>query len=342
MEVRLLRGGEEDRWSTFVEGAADSVLGHRIEWRDVFSESFGHKPRFLIAEGEEGAIRGILPLMRVDGALSGRALVSLPWIDAAGPLAGDEETAVALLRGATALGAEEKCRYVEIRALQRHPEPEPVRRHKVLLVLPLREVDAVWKGFAAKVRNQVRKGEREGLVAEIVGEEGIHDFYRVFSRNMRDIGVPVWGRSFFRSIVQRLGATARVILVRHEGRPVGGAIWLRHGITAVVPCASSLRSHFALCPNHLLYWTAIRTACEAGCEAFDFGRSTPGSGTYRFKRQWGSDERPCYWHYALLRGGEMPDLRTENKKMRALVGAWKHLPLPVANLIGPRIVRRIP
>ena len=63
-----------------------------------------------------------------------------------------------------------------------------------------------------------------------------------------------------------------------------------------MPWAACSKEHFALCPNMLLYWETIRTACADGFARFDFGRSTRQSGTYRFKRQWGAQEEPLFWY----------------------------------------------
>jgi serine/alanine adding enzyme len=341
VRVDLLAEGEEDAWRRFVESSPDSVLGHRIEWRAVFARSLRHEMRYLVAR-DEGRIVGLLPLAIVDGIVGGRAMVSLPWLDAAGPLSEDPAVCERLVEKAIELARETRCRYVELRSLRRLSGPEPVRTNKVVLLLPLREPEAMWKGFSAKVRNQVRKAERERLSSQVGGAELLGEFYQVFSTNMRDLGVPVWGFDFFETIIESLGTGASVITVRLGERPVGGAILLLHGETAVVPSASSLRAHFAECPNHLLYWTALQTAQQKGARRFDFGRSTPGSGTYRFKKQWGAEERQCYWHYALLGGGEPPDKTTDSRKLRAAVWVWKRLPLAVANRIGPSLVRRIP
>jgi len=60
----------------------------------------------------------------------------------------------------------------------------------------------------------------------------------------------------------------------------------------IVLWASSYREYFSLCPNNLLYWEMIRWGCEQGYRRFDFGRSSPQSGTYHFKKQWGTIENP--------------------------------------------------
>jgi len=48
-----------------------------------------------------------------------------------------------------------------------------------------------------------------------------------------------------------------------------------------------------------MYCDLLRSAIERGAESlisesFDFGRSTAGSGTYRFKEQWGAVPRQLH------------------------------------------------
>jgi hypothetical protein len=109
-----------------------------------------------------------------------------------------------------------------------------------------------------------------------------------------------------------------------------------------LPWASSLREFLPSCPNMLLYWAAVRHGVETGATLFDFGRSTPGEGTFQFKRQWGAEPRELCWEYAVLGGGAMPDQSPKNPRFRHAIAIWRRLPLAVANAVGPMIVRQIP
>ena len=42
----------------------------------------------------------------------------------------------------------------------------------------------------------------------------------------------------------------------------------------------------------------------------DFGRSTLGSNTFRFKKQWGAQPEPAVWQY-YVRKGQISDMRRE-------------------------------
>ena len=60
------------------------------------------------------------------------------------------------------------------------------------------ECDNLWSRYSAKVRNQVRKGDKAGLSIRFGGHELLEDFYDVFATNMRDLGTPVYPRDLFR------------------------------------------------------------------------------------------------------------------------------------------------
>jgi len=90
-----------------------------------------------------------------------------------------------------------------------------------------------------------------------------------------------------------------------------------------------------------MYWELLKRAVERGQRVFDFGRSSEGSGTYRFKQQWGAQPHPSVWQY-YLRQGSASDMRPDNKKFGLAIRVWQKLPVALTRLIGPSIVRGIP
>ena len=92
----------------------------------------------------------------------------------------------------------------------------------------------------------------------------------------------------------------RRIHARRE--PAAGGVILCHSQTVSIPWASAHRHLNRWNPNMLLYWTFLEYAADQGYAFFDFGRSTPGEGTYRFKEQWGAKPAPLFWHNISLNG----------------------------------------
>jgi hypothetical protein len=86
----------------------------------------------------------------------------------------------------------------------------------------------------------------------------------------------------------------------------------------------------------------IRAAIERGAKTFDFGRSTPGEGTFHFKKGWGAEPRELVWEYWTAHGGPLPALNPKNPKFAAAIRAWQRLPVRLATALGPRVVRNIP
>jgi FemAB-related protein (PEP-CTERM system-associated) len=191
------------------------------------------------------------------------------------------------------------------------------------------------------VRNQVRKALKSGLEVSWSGPEGLDDFYDVFAENMRDLGSPVHSRKFFTAILREHADTARLIHVTDGGRTVGSGVCLAFKDTVMIPWASSRREYLSKCPNNLLYWEAIRWGSAEGFRRFDFGRSSRGSGTYHFKRQWGATEQPLRWEIWRRNGDRAALVQASDTRYAVAARAWKHLPVSITRLCGPMLRRQI-
>jgi FemAB-related protein (PEP-CTERM system-associated) len=290
----------------------------------------------------DGEIVGGLPLVAFESRVFGRFAVSLPFVNYGGIVATDAEASDALVAAGLEWARRETLRYLELRHIEAHAAPWPSRRHKVAMHLPLaRDSETQWSALDRKVRNQVRKAEKSGVTVEEGGRSLVPAFYDVFARNMRDLGTPVYPRRFFEEIVEGLADAARVFVARLDGRAAAASITLSDRGSTEVPWASSLREVNDKAPNMLLYWAMLRAAIGRGSRRFDFGRSTPGAGTYRFKEQWGARPLPLVWEYVGLEG-ELPDLSPANPKYRLAIAAWQRLPVRIANTLGPHLVRHLP
>lgn len=340
-ELRVTVAAPADRgeWDAFVAAHGDPAGYHAWDWQRVFRRAFDHEPVYLMAR-RGGRVEGVLPLVHIRSRLFGNSLTSLPFVNYGGVMAGSAEAAGALAAAAREQARARHCGHVELRHVAAQFPDLPCKRHKVAMRLPL--AAGLWERLDRKVRNQVRKAEKSGLVVERGGEALVGDFYTVFARNMRDLGTPVYSRRLFEEVLRAFPHRSQVHVVRLNGQPVAAGITYRTAAMVQLPWASSLRECNALCANVLLYWDALTFALQTGAGVFDMGRSTPGEGTFRFKAQWGAEPVPLHWEYALLAGREMPNVSPANPRFHLAIAVWQKLPLALTTRVGPLIVRAIP
>ena len=336
-------------WDAFVAATPNATLSHINRWREVIANAYGHRTFYLTAR-QDGAIVGILPLVHIKSRLFGNSLVSMPFQDYGGIAAGNHEASRALLDQALQLKKEHSARFVELRYREEPPAFDSSEGtaygDKSTLILDISSgAENLWKSFSPKVRNQVRKAQKSGLAVKIGGAELLDEFYRPFAVNMRDLGSPVHHPKFFTEIFRVFGDDVRLAIIREGKKTVGGLVALFHKDTAIVPWASCYRDYFSKCPNNLLYWETMQYACARGCARFDFGRSSLNSGTYKFKLQWGAVPFPLHWRIYGAGGadktGNAAQPATEGRSLRLASAVWKHIPVGIANIVGPRARRFI-
>ncbi|WP_428389550.1 FemAB family XrtA/PEP-CTERM system-associated protein [Mucisphaera sp.] len=318
-------------------------------WLTALRQGLGHTPILLTARPTPTAnLTGLLPLAWVRSRLFGRFLVSLPYLNRAGVIAADPDTAHALISHAAKLARDGRADYLELRHAQQpipHDDLTETRADKPRLLLELPDTtEALWDGFKAKVRNQIRKAERFNPQLTFARHENLDAFYDIFATTMRDLGTPVYPKRFFAAILQNLPEHAEIALLTINQTPAAAALLVHdpvHHQTTQVPSAACLRSANPMNANMALYHGLLNRAIQRGAARFDFGRSSPNAGTYRFKTQWGAQPEPTYWQQFPLHGSTHA-ARPDNPRYRKRIETWQKLPVWLTRIIGPPIVRGIP
>lgn len=338
--VRTIGEEHVPAWNEYAARLSSDSLFFRTEW-DAPYQTYRLKVDRL-ASFRDGKIVGILPLVRQQSFLFGRHLVSLPWFDACGVAADDEQSRAALV--AEAVSRAKASRIAEVQLRQKQPsEISPhVRTDKVLMELPLPKTPGnLWDSFKPAVRNQVRKGQKSGLTVQSGGAELLADFFAVYSENMRDLGSPAHHRRFFEAVLENFAAESTLHVTKLNRETVGAGLTMANGNAMEIPWASSLRKHNKLCVNHTMYWHMLERSCEQGFEVFRFGRSTPDSGTYRFKKQWGAKPVQLHWYLLPTDPDAVPDTAPPKDSYGRAAQMWTKLPVWAANFIGPKIIARV-
>jgi FemAB-related protein (PEP-CTERM system-associated) len=199
--------------------------------------------------------------------------------------------------------------------------------------------DANLKAIPRKQRAVVRKGIEGGLVASVGQETG--GLHRIYAESVRNLGTPVYSRRYFRLLAETFRDSMDVLTVHHDGTAVA-AVMNFYWRDEVVPYYGGGTMAARQChANDYMYWEVMRRAAARGCRLFDYGRSKQGTGSFAFKKNWGFTPQPLAYRFLLAPGARLPDTNPLNPKYRGLIAAWRRLPLPVANLIGPLVVRGV-
>ena len=337
------QGEQEREWDRFASHQAGFTHFHLYGWRNVIERVFGHQCRYLEQRDPEGRLEGVLPLVRVKSVLFGHYLVSMPFLNYGGPL-GTDVARQSLSAQAVEEARQSGARLLELRSRVPLPLDLPVSHRKITVLLDLPDSsDALMKTLPAKLRSQVRRPQKEGVTVCIAsGSDQVEPFFRVFSRHMRDLGTPTLPRRFFETIAATFPDSAWFGCAYLGEVPVACGAGFLWGTEFEMTWASSLSEYNRIAPNMLLYWAFMERAISHHLKVFNFGRCTPDSGTHRFKRQWGSRDEPLYWYQHTRGGGPAATPSPDDGAFSWGPRLWKRLPLPLATLLGPRIVRYIP
>jgi FemAB-related protein (PEP-CTERM system-associated) len=333
--------GDPAVWDRFVRDQAGWTHFHLHGWKGVYERTYGHRGVYLAAYDGE-VLKGVLPLVYVRSLVFGKFLVSSPFVSYGGPL-GESAAIQALADDASSRAKQLGVKLLELRSRGALPLTMPVSLRKITVVLdlPADSPKPLWDSLDANVRRRVRRAEKAEITTRF-GPDELLPFYRVFSRHMRDLGTPVHARRLFEELLSAFPDDIWFGCSYYQGQPIaciGGFEW--NGEFEVT-WASALFEHKQLAANMLIYWNFIERSIERGLRVFNFGRCTPDGGTHRFKRQWeGAKDEQLHWYQdraADVAGTPSPDDPSYAWGPRL----WKRLPRPLADVLGPRIVRGIP
>jgi serine/alanine adding enzyme len=158
---------------------------------------------------------------------------------------------------------------------------------------------------------------------------------------MRDLGSPVHSKRLIENTLKVFPEYTKSVVVYKGKLPLACSLIAGFKNTIENPWASSQRQFARYSPNMLLYWKMLEYACDHGYRQFDFGRSSPDEGTYKFKKQWGAKPMPLYWQYIMLKSKVTENTLFEGARFQLASKIWKRLPVALTKVIGPSIRKHI-
>jgi FemAB-related protein (PEP-CTERM system-associated) len=355
IEIRYATPSDKVSWDSYVLRHSYASPYHLYAWKEAVEKAYGFNAYYLIAT-EQNRITGIFPVFHLANPLGTGGLVALPYCDIGGPLADNETVEQLLIQCALDLGRQLKAKHLDVRGAVSHSilhsagfaVEEKADKVRMFLSLPSSS-EELWQSFRSKLRSQIAKAKKNGVTFSF--SSNIELFYAVFAKNMHELGSPVHSYAWIKAVFEEYGNRARLGLVYCGQKAIGGGVLLNTDRQVSIPWASTLREFNHLSPNMLLYWSLLENSVERGFSVFDFGRSTAGEGTYRFKAQWGAQPVPLVWNVLQFRkkqiaGGNAPAVHAVPNQNEASFDTrafaaklWRLCPACFVNRTGP-IIRK--
>jgi predicted N-acyltransferase len=339
---------QDRRWDRFVDEHPLGCIYARSDWIRVIAATYKQiKPNAVALTDAEGAIKAALPYCIVSSPLTGTRVVSLPFSSYCDPMLQDASNLPKLLDAILSVLHQTRASYYELRSLRTQDAMNDERLkmhayHKTHLLYLDGGFEKVAGSFHRDcIRRSVKKAVKSGItVREGAAENDFSTFYMMHSRTRKRLGLPIQPYRLFENMWKIMYPRYLTFLLAElNGVAVGGLILFKYRDTVSLEHITSLEQYLPLRPNHLLLHSAIERACMESYRVLDFGKTSPeNKGLLDFKRRWGAEmfDAP-YFYYPGIQG--LMSFEQNDVKQKLLLFVGRHMPLPMARIMG-RIVYR--
>ena len=339
IDITPLSPSHYEQWDAFVETCQEATFFHRSGWKEVIEKVFGHRTFYMQAK-RGGEIVAVLPLTEVKSRLFGHSLISNPFCVYGGIASIDEDARLALDQYAQKLAHQLNVGHLEYRLRTAfHSDWASKDLYCTFRKAIEPDVEKNMLAIPRKQRAMVRKGIKNGLTSEL--DKGVDRFFSLFADNVKRHGTPALPQLYFSTLREVFGKDCEILSVLHNGQLVSSVLTFYFRDEVLPYYAGDRESARHLAANDFKYWELMRMSCERGYRIFDFGRSKLGTGQYDFKRNWGFEPESLHYEYYLVNATSVPEHNPLNPKYRLFIQLWRKLPTPIANTLGPHIVKHL-
>ena len=277
VRIRPLDETNAVAWDAFVRAQPEGSFFHLSAWARVIAQSFGHATHYALAE-QDGAVVGVLPLVRMKTLLFGDLLASTPYCVYGGALAATPEGAAALDEYAFQLQAKLRTPCLEYRRLGA-ADPGWVERsalyytfRKPIAAITGDDAKDMAANIPRKQRAEVRKALKRGL--ETHTDRNVDALFRVYAESVRNLGSPVFPKRYFRALLEAFPEESDITTVLHNGRAVASVLSFHFKQEVLPYYGGGTREARGLAAADVMYWEVMRRAAQGrGATKLDFGRT---------------------------------------------------------------------
>jgi hypothetical protein len=296
MELKSINEIKPEAWDEAISEFDSQLLFHRSCWLKFLEETQPGEPlRFKIID--DGKVAGyFVGLLIKKGFLRIFGSPLSKWeTDTMGPVCNDNFDVEEFLEVLDRMCKKLKIHHIEIGNPIFIPAMMKRRGYSCLewksYVIPLsNDLEKMWKNLKSKCRNRIRKGLKNGLVAEDYDnikfvEEHYRQLIDVYSKQGR---IPTFSADMYRSLFRHLKSENLLftLQVKQGDQVVASGIFPHDERNVCSLSTASYRKYQKLIPNELLIWKVMCFAAERGIRNFNIGdnyRTIEGSGRFKDK-----------------------------------------------------------
>lgn len=325
---------------------SQGTVFHTVAFRSILLDTFGYQCHYHAVYDQDEKICALIPLVGGRNMGLKMAGISLPFVNYTDICATSEEAFQYALTSTVKLKNSCKLDYIELRLKDQDGAVGPGKQKlsNVTFTLPLLESEAeVLALSTASNRNHIRKAYKNEWFTASFDPSYLDAFYKVYVRRMKQLGSPAPDIRFFRAFFEHLPDHAFLLTVHSRERQsvVGGMLLLLSPANKTVyyPYGANLIQYNHQYLNNFMYWEAVKFGIRQGMKHLDLGRSPVGSGTYKYKSQWGAKAEPLKYLIYDDRNGSSS--QPDKNDLQVFVELWKKMPAWITDRAGKYIIKYV-
>lgn len=306
-------------------------------------------PECVVSKDREGKIMGLFISFKIQKNIFFKErLISSPFVDVSGVYGKLNKELIEYLK--------KRFSNIELRISSYDAKQPEIGRflvkngfseheEKSHYIITLKSEEEFWNDFHKHTRNDIRKAEKSDIqIVPVKNKKELKKLYRLYTREMKNFGTPQHAYSFFYNLMTSFEKNFVAYNCYSGEELIASSIMLVKENEGYLAFNFSTEKARSLRPNDLLYWTTIKEAIKRKIKIIDVGQvdteakeGTHAAGLFNFKSKWlGTPYKRFYYRYP-----KQKKTNTKKEGLKKFRSIWKLLPLPVANIVGPFICRRI-
>ena len=337
--------GDDPIWNQ-IESNSTLSLYHRREWMQLVENTFANRGYYIVAT-HSGGLLDVLPLFLITHPIMGKKLISTPYEGCHGGFSSsDSEVKHKMISKIMLEASRLDVKYVEIRTMEPVKELEQYGFKKSIPFI-VSEIELLnnkenFSMLSPKHRRNVRNAEKKGVTVVQASKLSQMDvFYEILSKHYKDLGVPFFGRGFFKNIWKNIimKGHADLLLGKIDNEIIGGHLLFFSGSKIISKYSACIRNtKLRQCyASYALFWAGISRGIAKQCSVFNLGiTGKENQGLLDFKTRFGAESKPVHF-YSLPVSGKTPDYAKYYNSYNLHKKVWKNLPIKMTNMLGHEI-----